>query len=107
MTDDKIAFNKQNIQAFTDSLCKIEPPAKRQALQDLFAVCCYFNIIGKKEVGTKLCITALDAIQFRQKEYKPIIYGLNEGKEHFLVKLFRPHQEIKDLLLDHDLLKIG
>jgi len=100
--NEKIPWTRENTMHFTDTLYAIEPSQRRQALMDLFAIGCYLRLAGKHNAGTKACLTALDGMQLRDEEAKAIWQGLNDGKENFLAKLFRPHSEIMELFSEVD-----
>lgn len=66
-----------NIRGFAESLCWITPSISRKALQELFALGCYFRLIGKRQVGYKICTTVVDAVQLRKEKAKIIVDDLN------------------------------
>lgn len=98
MDKDEPLFTEENIDAILNSLQKIESLSIRQALQDLFAIGCYFRLIRKHDVGTKLCMTAIDAIQLPKEEVDQIWSKLDNGQEYRLSKVFLPHHEVSELI---------
>ena len=69
------------------------------SIGDLFACGCYFIKQGKKELGQKLCRTALIAYQIDHSLISRIL-NIIEGEEYELSQLLNPHVEVPDWLFD-------
>lgn len=68
---------------------------------DLFAVGCYFIRLGKKNLGHKLCQTALAAYDIDMALIDRIIKRV-EGGEEEMANLLNPHCEIPGWLFDDE-----
>lgn len=63
------------------------------AIGDLFAVGCYFVHEGRREVGFKLCRTALRAYDLEESLEQRILRSI-EGDEKEMSGLLNPHVEL-------------
>lgn len=71
------------------------------SIGDLFACGCYFIKQGKKELGQKLCRTALLAYEIDHILISRIL-NMIEGEEYELSQLLNPHVEVPDWLFNSD-----
>jgi hypothetical protein len=69
------------------------------AIGDLFACGCYFIQQGKKELGFKLCRTALLVYEIDSTLIDRILKVI-EGEEYEIAQLLNPHVEIPDWLFN-------
>ncbi len=72
------------------------------AIGDLFACGCYFIQQGKRELGFKLCRTALSVYEIDSNLIERIL-NLIEGEEYEIAQLLNPHIEIPHWLFSSDI----
>ena len=70
------------------------------AVGDLFACGCYFIQQGKRELGRKLCRTALSVYEIDPSLINRIL-DLIEGEEYEVAQLLNPHLEVPDWLFNN------
>ncbi|WP_366921791.1 hypothetical protein MFMK1_002207 [Metallumcola ferriviriculae] len=71
------------------------------AIGDLFACGCYFVQQGKRELGYKLCYTALSVYKIDSGLIERII-NLIEGEEYEIAQLLNPHVEVPGWLFNEN-----
>lgn len=68
---------------------------------DLFACGCYFVLQGKKNLGYKLCRTALSAYEIAPDLIERILNHI-EGDEQEIAQLLNPHVEVPGWLFGNN-----
>lgn len=69
------------------------------AIGDLFAVGCYFVQVGRKELGHKLCHTALSACYVEESVIHRVLSYIDDHDEE-LADFLRPHLEVPSMLFE-------
>ena len=95
----KQILGELDLYRFQKQLGEMEYGPVPVAIGDLFACGCYFIQQGKRELGFKLCRTALSVYEIDSNLIDRII-NLIEGEEYEISQLLNPHMEIPHWLFN-------